>query len=259
MRLSDDEIARLARVLADSGATLSWPSTVTVADIPSTGGPSSLSTLISPLFLVALGCAVPKLAVIGRPAGGIDVMAQVPYYTITLSRTDVLRIIDRCRYAHFLATTDHAPLDARLFDYRRKTDAVNVPALAIASLLAKKLAVGLAQVGLEVRVAPHGNFGGTWTEARKCGAILHDRTNRGHRCNLFSDRRLQAVSAVRRARRGPNGSRAATRREARTVARTARSHVLRNGKVGSRSRFVEPSRQRPNHPRVRSQLRGPRV
>ena len=164
--LSDDELARLARVLAHSGATLSLPSTVTATDIPSTGGPGSLSTLISPLFLVALGCAVPKLAVTGRPAGGIDVMAQVPFYRITLSGTDVLRIIERCRYAHFLATTDHAPLDARLFDYRRKTGTVNVPALAIASLLAKKLAVGLAKVGLEVRVAPHGNFGGTWTESR---------------------------------------------------------------------------------------------
>ncbi len=60
-----------------------------VADVASTGGPSSLSTLLSPLFLRAGGAVVPKLGVPGRPAGGIDCLAQIPGYRTELSAQEV--------------------------------------------------------------------------------------------------------------------------------------------------------------------------
>src|SRR5215211_2907021 len=50
----------LARVLAGSGTSISINGDF-VADVASTGGPSSLSTLISPLYLRACGAKVPKL------------------------------------------------------------------------------------------------------------------------------------------------------------------------------------------------------
>ena len=43
--VSDDEIAALARLLAGSGDTLSPPKGAIVADVASTGGPASLSTV----------------------------------------------------------------------------------------------------------------------------------------------------------------------------------------------------------------------
>ena len=61
-----------------------------------------------------------------------------------------------------------------LFAYRRAQHAVNIPELAIASLLAKKLSVGVTEAGLEVRVASHGNFGASWEEA-KSNAIRFNR------------------------------------------------------------------------------------
>lgn len=166
---TDDDIAYLATVLADSGARLAINATERSADLASTGGPTSLSTLLSPLYLRALGCFVPKLGVPGRPAGGVDVLAQIPGYRVHLNSKEVEACIERCGYAHFAAGSEHAPLDARLFEYRRHSGAQNIPELATASLLSKKIAVGLQRAGLDIRVAPHGNFGDTWLEALENG------------------------------------------------------------------------------------------
>jgi len=166
-QLSDLDIAHLATVLGNSGNVLSIGGTQSAVDIASTGGPTSLSTLMGPLYLRAMGRCVPKLGVPGRPAGGVDVLAQVPGYRVNLTGDEVLACIDRCGYAHFQANGEHAPLDARLFKFRQQSRIQNIPELAIASLLSKKIAVGLKRTGLDVRVAPHGNLGGTWEEARR--------------------------------------------------------------------------------------------
>lgn len=164
--IDDAGIAELALAMAASGKTVraSCPNT---ADVPSTGGPTSLSTLLCPLFLRALGWTVPKLGVPGRPAGGLDVLSQIPGYRTALSVPDVTRIIENCGYVHFAAGELVAPLDSRLFKLRQQINAQSVPALVIASLLAKKVAVGVSTVGLDVRVASHGNFGSNMPSARE--------------------------------------------------------------------------------------------
>lgn len=163
--ISDEEIATLATLLAGSGESLPQPADWIVADVPSTGGPSSLSTLLCPLVLLAGGAHVPKLGVPGRPAGGIDVLACIPGFTTELNSNQVQCCLDGCGFAHFLAGDRFAPLDAILFSYRQKTGSQNVPSLAIASLLSKKLAVGVKHVTLDVRVAPFTNFG-DWEASR---------------------------------------------------------------------------------------------
>jgi thymidine phosphorylase len=107
------------------------------------------------------------LGVPGRPAGGIDVLACIPGFKTSLTRAEIDHCLASCRYAHFLAGESFAPLDAVLFEYRRKVGATDLPALAIASLLAKKRALGVNHVVLDVRVAPFTNFGQTWDEARQ--------------------------------------------------------------------------------------------
>jgi thymidine phosphorylase len=165
--ISEANLAQLARRLAESGTILQLPDTLTCADIPSTGGPSSLSTLLCPLFMVAMGCAVPKLSVPGRPAGGIDVLAQIPGYRFTFRPQEIIDILEQCGYVHFLATDNFAPRDGELYEYRKRIGALHLPDLVIASLLSKKLAVGLMRIGLDIRFASHGNFGISWEEARK--------------------------------------------------------------------------------------------
>jgi pyrimidine-nucleoside phosphorylase len=162
--LTDSGVASLARVLANSGVCL--PPDPKAADVASTGGPSSLTTLLCPLHLKARGLRVPKLGVTGRPAGGIDVLQTIPGYRAVLDIETVRSALDRFGYVHLLADTRWAPLDASLFAYRQRNGAQAVPALVIASILAKKLAAGVMGAGLEVRVAPHGNFGSDRGEAR---------------------------------------------------------------------------------------------
>ena len=159
-------VARLALHLAESGERLVWSDGSKVADVASTGGPGSLSTLLCPLITRVLGYQVVKLAVPGRPAGAIDSFGTLPGYKTTLSSTEVRRVVEACGFAHFLADARFAPLDAELFQYRRRTGAVAVPMLAASSLLSKKLAVGVNTVGLDVRVGLHGNFGRTIEAAR---------------------------------------------------------------------------------------------
>lgn len=130
-----------------------------VADVASTGGPTSLSTLLAPLFLRASGAIIPKLAVPGRPAGGIDCLAQIPGYRAELSLNEIKSIVDESGYAHFLAKGEMAPLDGRMFKLRQALNAQAIPTLVTSSLLSKKLSVGVKYVGLDIRVAHHGNFG----------------------------------------------------------------------------------------------------
>lgn len=156
--------AELARILADSGEKFAASGGIT-ADVASTGGPSSLTTLLCPLYLRASGLLVPKLGVPGRPAGGIDCLAQIEGFKVELTQDELRAVMAGAGYAHFLAAGRYAPLDARVFKLRQQFGAQDVPTLVASSLLSKKLAVGVRRAGLDIRVAAHGNFGKTWSDA----------------------------------------------------------------------------------------------
>ncbi|MDQ0080981.1 pyrimidine-nucleoside phosphorylase [Variovorax boronicumulans] len=108
-----------------------------------------------------------KLGVPGRPAGGIDCLAQIAGYRTTLNEEELETVMSTAGYAHFLASGRYAPLDATVFKLRQQHGFQDVPTLVAASLLSKKLAVGVVTAGLDIRVAPHGNFGKTMAEARE--------------------------------------------------------------------------------------------
>src|SRR6185503_4646328 len=143
-----------------------WGNLIDAADVASTGGPTSLTTLICPLYLRAFGFKVPKLGVPGRPAGGIDVLAQIPGFKFSMTDSQAIAAFNKSGYVHFLADDAHGYHDAVLFSYRKTHDAVNLVPLVIASLLTKKLIVGLSRIGLDVRVSQFGNFGATWSLAK---------------------------------------------------------------------------------------------
>lgn len=167
--LTDVEILFLAKGLSKSGHQINFKNLANICDIPSTGGPSSLSTLLCPLFLRILGNTVLKLGVPGRPAGGIDVLAQISGYNTNPNIDEVKRWIKSSGYVHFEASDRFAPLDAKLFQFRKENNLLNIPSLVIASILSKKLSVGLNYVGLDIRVSKFGNFGKTWDDARQNG------------------------------------------------------------------------------------------
>ena len=163
--LTDFDIAFLADKLANSGTVFNNLPKNSL-DIASTGGPSSLSTLLTPLFLRYMDRAVPKLSVPGRPAGGIDVLATIPNYRIHLQPSEVILCLNKCGYVHFMADENYAPLDAKMFTIRQRIGVQSSVSLVIASILAKKLAVGLKHVGLDIRVGTDNNFGISFEKAR---------------------------------------------------------------------------------------------
>ena len=165
-----DAVAHLADALAHTGSVLRTESVC--ADIASTGGPSSLSTLLCPLYLVGAGFVVRKIGGPGRPAGGIDVLGTLRGYRTTLSADEVNKGIAEAGYVQVLAGETWAPADAALFRFRQQQGTQAIPALAVASLLAKKLAAGVGVAGLEARIAPHGNFGASAEEGRR-SALLY--------------------------------------------------------------------------------------
>lgn len=163
-----DAAVRLARILAEESDTLSFNDAV-VADISSSGGPTSLSTLLPQLYLRAAGAKVPKLGVTGSPVGGLDCLAQIPGYRTKLSADEVKQIVGGpAGHAHFLEQGVMAPLDRRMFDIRMSMgqEQFALPTLVAASLLSNKLVAGVKYTGLDIRVYPKGGFGKDEREAR---------------------------------------------------------------------------------------------
>lgn len=161
--VSDEELVELITEIVDSGDSVSTIGKV--FDFASTGGPSSLSTLLVPLFLFSHGVNVINLAVPGRPAGAVDVLDQIPDYN--LSNNPLRHASEKEHfYIHLEANEKYVPLDRALFTYRQKNNKVDVTNLVIASILSKKVATGAQNIGLDVRMSRFGNFGKTWEECR---------------------------------------------------------------------------------------------
>jgi thymidine phosphorylase len=178
-------VAELTEALANSGHRR--PVQLMSADVASTGGPSSLSTLLCPLILVADGFAVPKIGVEGRPAGGIDVLGTIPNYRISLSPEEFDASVQSAMYAHVEAGRTWVPEDAALFALRQSSGTQAVPALVTASILAKKRAAGVLNAGLDVRIAEYGNFG------RNMGEAL---TNAELFCEVSDQLDIQSIAAL---------------------------------------------------------------
>ena len=155
---SPEDLARLTEVLAGSGASIGKPLAERI-DVASTGGPGSLTTLLAPLAAVACGARISKIAVPGRPAGGIDTLGSIPGFLTDLDPKKARAVLESCGYLHTMAGGYFCPLDAAFFAWRQENGAQAIPELAIASLLSKKLAAGVGRVVLDIRVGPHGNFG----------------------------------------------------------------------------------------------------
>jgi pyrimidine-nucleoside phosphorylase len=166
-RLSIDEIYQLALGLAMTGKIWKWNfEYFPILDICSTGGPASLSTLLSPLMAATQGVLLAQLSVPGEIAGAIDTLGIIPEFKYKQTYNSIKAILLESNIAFALNSKELAPGDLHLFNLRSTRRAKDIPDLVIASLLSKKISTGVNNSIIDIRVGPHGNFGKSYGEAR---------------------------------------------------------------------------------------------
>jgi len=168
-----DRVILLARALAQSGKGICVPPDLgPLADVPSTGGPASLTTLLCPLLIAATGVRVPQLSATGSIAGAVDTMAIINGFKAKLSPEDFLVALRRAGIAHSEPHEEVCPADRVLINLRRKSNLMPHKGLAAASLLAKKLAVPGTCASFDFRVGPTGNIGDDLGEAKAAAELF---------------------------------------------------------------------------------------
>jgi thymidine phosphorylase len=166
-RLSTEEIVMLAKGLANSSSLRgTYVSTSPTFDFCSTGGGNSLTTILPPYLAASQGIILPQLSVPGEIAGAIDTLGAIQGFEYMLSSSRISEVLDKCNIAFFLNTEEFAPADLFLFKLRVNRKAKNSVDLVMASLLSKKISVGVNNFLVDVRVGPNGNFGKTVLEAK---------------------------------------------------------------------------------------------
>lgn len=172
--LTPDEIAQLAQAIAHSGEVLTLPGDLgRLADVPSTGGPASLSTLLCPLLLASSGIIVPKISATGSVAGAVDTLGLVRGFSTDLEPVAFLRAIRYCGIAHIQQTESFCPADAILVSLRRKHSLMRHPVLAAVSLLAKKVAVPGTTAVFDFRIGSTGNIADDFDGGREVAQLFY--------------------------------------------------------------------------------------
>lgn len=166
--LSERETVWLTEAMVDSGRRLELRRTLgPCIDKHSTGGVGDkLSIPLAPL-VAACGLKVPMIAGrgLGHTGGTLDKLESIDGYDVRISVARFHQILHRTGASIMGATDDLAPADRRMYALRDVTGTVESRPLIVASILSKKLAVGLDGLVLDVKCGA-GAFMQTQKDAR---------------------------------------------------------------------------------------------
>ena len=169
------DLAALTGAVANTGdKLLSTKRDAIKADVPSTGAPGSLSTLLCPVLLAAEGILVPKLSAAGSVAGGIDTMGLLDGYKTQLWGEQFDAVLVEVGYAHARPSERFCPADNVLIKVRKELDLMECAPLAAISLLSKKLAIPGTLAAFDFRVGATGNIGNTEKLAQEAASLFHE-------------------------------------------------------------------------------------
>lgn len=163
----------LTRAMRDSGQVITWDLPGPVVDKHSTGGiGDSVSLLLAPA-LASCGVYVPMISGrgLGHTGGTLDKMEAIPGYKALPGIEALRKVVAEVGCAIVGATDEIAPADKRLYGIRDISGTVESIDLITASILSKKLAVGLDALVLDVKVGS-GAFMATVEDARALAESL---------------------------------------------------------------------------------------
>ena len=155
-----------------------------VVDKHSTGGVGDTVSLILAPLLSAVGVPVAMMAGrgLGHSQGTLDKLDAIPGWDSSRNRSQTLELVEECGAAIIAQTDDVAPADRTLYALRDVTGTVPSLPLIVASIMSKKLALGVATLILDVKWGS-GAFRKTIDDARELAAALRQvAVDSGVRC-----------------------------------------------------------------------------
>ena len=163
--MTKEETIWLTNAMTNSGDKLDWQDIVEsdlVCDKHSTGGVGDKVSLILAPILAACGVYVPMISGrgLGHTGGTLDKFDTIPGYN-TQPSIDVFRkVVKDVGCAIIGQTSNLVPADKKLYSIRDAVGAVESIPLITSSILSKKIASGLKNLVLDVKVG-NGSFNNT--------------------------------------------------------------------------------------------------
>ena len=140
--------------MKNSGTVLKWVLNGPIVDKHSTGGVGDTVSLILAPLMASLGCFVPMISGkgLGHTGGTLDKLSSIPGYKVEQSEIAFQKIVSEVGCAIVGQTSKLAPADKILYATRDVTSTVDSVALITASIISKKLASGINNLILDVKV-----------------------------------------------------------------------------------------------------------
>ncbi len=163
--MDKEETVELTRCMTHSGEILTWKNLSNpelVCDKHSTGGVGDKVSLILAPILAACGLYVPMISGrgLGHTGGTLDKFDAIPGYNTNPSIDIFRKVVKEVGCAIIGQTSNLAPADRKLYSIRDAVGAVESIPLITSSILSKKIASGLKNLVLDVKVG-NGSFNAT--------------------------------------------------------------------------------------------------
>ena len=191
--MSKEETIFLTKAMTNSGDVLKWENIVDielVCDKHSTGGVGDKVSLILAPILAACGLYIPMISGrgLGHTGGTLDKFDAIPGYNTNPSIEIFRKVVKEVGCAIIGQTSSLAPADKKLYSIRDTVGTVESIPLITSSILSKKIASGLKNLILDVKIG-NGSFNANQNIARDlANSLVSVATNAGLNCKaILSD------------------------------------------------------------------------
>ncbi len=172
--MTDHEVGAMVESIIASGERLDLSSVPgPKVDKHSTGGVGDKTSLIAAPLAAAAGVKVPMISgrALGHTGGTLDKLESIPGFRTNLSIDEFKDVLSRTGYAVVGQSDNITPADGKLYALRDATGTVESTALIAASIMSKKLAMGLDALVLDVKVGA-GAFMKRQIDARRLAQLM---------------------------------------------------------------------------------------